>query len=89
MKFSAAAVTTLFAAFAAAFPAAEPVPVPAPLDYAALAKTFQERSLLPRELEKRCDYDFYETCMGTCNNPTCPACNIGCVIGCCGSTKCC
>ncbi|KAF6802723.1 hypothetical protein CSOJ01_11396 [Colletotrichum sojae] len=89
MQFSITAAVTLFAALAAAVPAAEPAPAPAPLDYAALAKTFHERSLEPRELTKRCDREFYDTCMSTCNNPSCPACNIGCVIGCCGSTKCC
>ncbi|TEA15041.1 hypothetical protein C8034_v002070 [Colletotrichum sidae] len=88
MKFSSTAVVTVFATLAAAVPAAEPAP--APLDYAALARSFHERSIEPQNVEKRaCDRDFYDTCMGTCNNPGCPACNIGCVIGCCGSTGCC
>ncbi|KAF7368532.1 hypothetical protein MVEN_00176500 [Mycena venus] len=51
--------------------------------------TTAERSLEPQNLDKRCDMDFFEDCIGTCNNPTCPACNVGCTIGCCGSTGCC
>ncbi|KAJ6561669.1 hypothetical protein B0H19DRAFT_1375036 [Mycena capillaripes] len=47
------------------------------------------RSLVVQNLNKRCDMDFFEDCIGTCNNPTCPLCNTGCVIGCCGSTGCC
>ncbi|KAJ6521510.1 hypothetical protein B0H19DRAFT_1203859 [Mycena capillaripes] len=57
------------------------------------AQTFNfwtaSRSLVVQSLNKRCDMDFFEDCIGTCNNPTCPLCNTGCVIGCCGSTGCC
>lgn len=41
-------------------------------------------------MSKRCDMDFYEDCMSACPiNPECPGCEIGCTIGCCGSTGCC
>lgn len=41
-------------------------------------------------MSKRCDMDFYETCMGTCPiDASCPGCEIGCTIGCCTSTGCC
>ncbi|KAJ6536291.1 hypothetical protein B0H19DRAFT_1183124 [Mycena capillaripes] len=57
------------------------------------AQTFNfwtaSRSLVVQNLNKRCDMDFFEDCIGTCTIPECPLCSTGCVIGCCGSTGCC
>ncbi|KAJ7212706.1 hypothetical protein GGX14DRAFT_621135 [Mycena pura] len=46
--------------------------------------------LRSRDLNKRCDMDQFDACFSGCGNiPNCPGCEVGCTIGCCGSTGCC
>ncbi|KAJ7187697.1 hypothetical protein GGX14DRAFT_485351, partial [Mycena pura] len=46
-------------------------------------------ALRAQNLDKRCDTDDFDVCLSGCNIPICPGCDVGCTIGCCGSTGCC